>query len=170
MGRRGRRPLRKELVFMDVKLTTTTDILDAVNLRLLELWPERTVYVEACPVDFDRPSCWLQVQSHDQADAGRFLLRHTAVILLTLFDELDDHYEAHWQRLSRETDEAMCLLTPPIEVGDRRIRLGLKRLPREPDRAMLQLTATWMDTMPGTGGSDTPAADSVEVNARVVMK
>ena len=155
---------------MEISMTTTTGILDAVNLRLLELWPERTVYVEACPVDFDRPSSWLQVQSHDQVDAGRFLLRHTAVILLTLFDELDDHYEAQWQRLSRETDEAMCLLTPPLEVGARLIRLGIKRLPREPDRAVLQLTAVWMDEMPGAGGSDAPVADSVEVNARVVMK
>ena len=155
---------------MEANLTTTTDILDAINLRLLELWPERTVYVEACPVDFDRPSTWLQVQSHDQVDAGRFLLRHTAVILLTLFDEQDDHYEANWQRLSRETDEVMVLLSPPLEVGARRIRLGAKRLPRDPDHAQVQLTATWMDTMPGTGGSDTPAADSVAVDARVVMK
>lgn len=148
----------------------TTDILDAVNLRLLEKWPERTVYAEACPVDFDRPSFWLQVQSHDQVDAGRFLLRHTAVILLTLFDELDDHYEANWQRLSRETDEAMCLLSSPLEVGTRHIKLGLKRLPRDPDRAQLQMTAVWMDEMPGTDGNDVPVADSVELDARVVLK
>ena len=151
-------------------MVMTTDILDAVNLRLLEQWPQRTVYVEACPVDFDRPSFWLQVQSHDQADAGKFALRHTAVILLTLFDELDDHYEANWQRLSRETDEAMCLLSPPLEVGTRRIKLSLKRLPRDPDRAQLQMTAVWMDNMPGTSGSNTPVADSVELNARVIMK
>lgn len=155
---------------MEIKPTMTTDILDAINLRLLELWPERTVYVEACPVDFDRPSTWLQVQSHDQVDAGRFLLRHTAVILLTLFDEQDDHYEANWQRLSRETDEVMHLLTPPLPVGDRHISLTMKRLPRDPDHAQVQLTAVWMDTMPGTGGDDTPVADSYELNTRMVMK
>lgn len=155
---------------MEVKMTTTTDILDAVNLRLLEKWPRRTVYVEACPVDFDRPSFWLQVQSHDQTEAGRFLLRHTMVIILTLFDELDEYYEANWQRLSRETDEAMCLLSLPLKVGTRHIMLSLKRLPRDPDRAQLQLTATWMDTMPGTGGDNTPVADSYELNIRAVMK
>lgn len=155
---------------METKTTTTTDILDAVNLRLLKKWPQRTVYVEACPLDFDRPSFWLQVQSHDQVDAGRFILRHTAVILLTLFDALDEHYEANWQRLSRDTDEVMWLLSPPLEVGARRIRLSLKRLPRDPDRAQLQLTAVWMDTMPGTGGDNTPVADSYELNTRVVMK
>ena len=155
---------------MEVNLTTTTDILDAINLRLLEKWPQRTVYVEACPVDFERPSFWLQVQSHDIADAGRFIQRHTAVILLTLFDEQDDHYEANWQRLSRETDEAMRLLTPPLKVGQRHINLTMKRLPRDPDHAQVQLTAVWMDEMPGAGDSETPVADSYELNTRVVMK
>lgn len=151
-------------------MTTTTDILDAVNLRLLERWPQRTVYAEVCPVDFDRPSFWLRVQSHDQVDAGRFVLRHTAVILLTLFDELDEYYEANWQRLSRDTDEVMWLLTPPLKVGDRYIKLTMKRLPRDPDRAQVQLTAVWMDTMPGSGGNDAPVADSYELSTRVVMK
>ncbi|MBR2934908.1 MAG: hypothetical protein IKB79_04955 [Oscillospiraceae bacterium] len=155
---------------MTTNVTTTTDILEAINLRLLKKWPQRTVYAEACPVDFDRPSFWLQVQSHDQADAGKFLLRHTVVILLTLFDELDEHYEASWQRLSRETDDAMYLLSPPLEAGGRHISLGLKRLPRDPDRAQLQLTAAWMDTMPGCDSNDIPVADSVELDTRVVLK
>ena len=85
---------------------TTTDILDAINLLLVQKWPERTVYVEACPVDFDRPAFWLRVLSHEQSDAGRFIQRHKALLQLTQYDALDDHYDASWARLSRETDEA----------------------------------------------------------------
>lgn len=151
-------------------MTTTTDILDAINSKLLALWPDRTVYVEACPVDFERPSSWLQVQGHETADAGRFILRHTAVFMLTLFDELDDHYEAHWQRLSRDADAALAVLTPPLPAGDRYIKLTLKRLPREPDRVQLQLSAVWMDEMPTTGDSKPPVASSLELNTLVVMK
>lgn len=40
----------------------TTEILNAINDRLLERWPDRTVYVDVCPVDFDRPSFWLAVE------------------------------------------------------------------------------------------------------------
>lgn len=40
----------------------TTEILNAINDRLLERWPDRTVYVDVCPVDFDRPSFWLTVE------------------------------------------------------------------------------------------------------------
>ncbi len=149
---------------------TTTDILDAVNCLLVEKWPERTVYVEACPVDFDRPSFWLRVVSHEQSDANRFLLRHKAQLQLTLYDELDDHYDAGWMRLSKETDEAMWLLSRTLEVGERRLRLSLKRLPRDPDQAHIQISAEWMSEMPDTGVQMPPVADDVELNTRVVMK
>lgn len=36
----------------------STEILDAVNARLLEKWPERTVYINVCPEDYERPSFW----------------------------------------------------------------------------------------------------------------
>lgn len=44
----------------------TTEILNAINDRLLERWPDRTVYVDVCPVDFDRPSFWLAVEKMDR--------------------------------------------------------------------------------------------------------
>ena len=53
----------------------TSEILDAINLRLLKKWPDRTVYVDVCPVDFDRPSFWLAVEEDGQTDASRFLVR-----------------------------------------------------------------------------------------------
>ena len=149
---------------------TTTDILDAINLLLVQKWPERTVYVEACPVDFDRPAFWLRVLSHEQSDAGRFIQRHKALLQLTQYDALDDHYDASWARLSRETDEAMYLLSPTLEVGERRLRLALNRLPRDPDQAHIQIGAEWMSEMPGADKQTAPVADSYELNVRGVFK
>ena len=42
----------------------STEILDAVNARLLEKWPERTVYINVCPEDYERPSFWLARRPH----------------------------------------------------------------------------------------------------------
>ena len=53
----------------------TTEILNAINDRLLERWPDRTVYVDVCPVDFDRPSFWLAVEKNGQTDANRLFVR-----------------------------------------------------------------------------------------------
>ena len=64
---------------------TKTEILDAINLLLVSKWPDRTVYVDVCPVDFNRPSFWLTVEKYDLTDGNRFLIRHDLQIRLTLY-------------------------------------------------------------------------------------
>lgn len=148
-----------------------TDILDAINTRLVKKWPDRTVYVDVCPVDFARPSFWLAVEKNDWTDANRFLIRHDLQLRLTIYDELDEHYEASWYRLAQETDEAMELLTPVLQVGERHLKLTLKSLPRDPDRAYVQINAAWMDKRPDAAGGDTaPVADSYSLNIRADIK
>ena len=66
----------------------TLDILDAINRKLVERWPERTVYVDVCPVDFARPSFWLAMEQDEQTDANRFLIRHDVKLKLTIYDQL----------------------------------------------------------------------------------
>ena len=112
---------------------TKTEVLDSINRLLLTKWPDRTVYVDVCPVDFDRPSFWLAVQKHDMTDANRYLIKHDLQLKLTIYDQLDEHYEASWYRLSKETDEAAELLSQVLVVGKRHLKLGLKMLPRDPD-------------------------------------
>ena len=70
---------------------TKTEILDAVNRLLVGKWPDRTVYLDVCPVDFERPSFWLAVEKHEMADANRAFIRHDLRLQLTLYDELDEH-------------------------------------------------------------------------------
>lgn len=147
-------------------MTTVQDILDAVNRLLVERWPDRTVYIDVCPVDFAHPSFWLFVEEAAQSDANRFYIRRSLKARLTLYDLLDEHYDASWQRLSKEAEEAMTLLTPPLEVNGRRLKLELKALPRDPDRAYIQLSAEWFDPRPGLGaGEDAPPAEHYHLRA-----
>ena len=150
---------------------TKTEILDAINLLLVERWPKRTVYVDVCPIDFERPSFWLAVEKHDLTDANRFLIRNDLQLRLTLFDELDDHYEASWYRLSQETDIVTDLLCRVLEVGERHLKLQLKVLPRDPDRAYVQINTSWMDNRPGMDtGASVPAADDYSMRVRHSIK
>lgn len=142
----------------------TTDILNAINDRLLERWPDRTVYVDVCPVDFDRPSFWLTVEKSGQTDANRLFVRRELQIRLTIYDQMDEHYEASWFRLVGDADDALTLLTPPLTMGDRRLKLDLKALPRDPDRAYIQIGAVWMDDRAGMEQPDTPPADTYMVS------
>lgn len=146
---------------------TKTEILDTINLLLVEKWPNRTVYLDVCPVDFERPSFWLAVEKHDLTDANRAFIRHDLRMKLTLYDELDEHYEASWYRLSKETDDAVDLLSRVLKVGDRHLKPKLKVLPREADRAYVQIDLSWLDDRPGLDtGATTPAADSYSLKVR----
>ncbi len=142
----------------------TTEILNAINDRLVERWPDRTVYVDVCPVDFDRPSFWLAVEKNGQTDANRLFVRRELQIRLTIYDQMDEHYEASWFRLSEDMDDALFLLTPPLRVGGRFLKLELKALPRDPDRAYLQISAAWLDNRPGMAPIATPPADAYAVS------
>lgn len=146
---------------------TKTEILDAVNRLLVGKWPDRTVYLDVCPVDFERPSFWLAVEKHELADANRAFIRHDLRLKLTLYDELDEHYEASWYRLSKETDDAVDLLSRVLKVGDRHLKPRLKALPRDPDRAYVQIDLSWLDNRPGLDtGDPVPAAESYSLKVR----
>ena len=118
-------------------------------------------------VDFNRPSFWLTVEKYDLTDGNRFLIRHDLQIRLTLYDELDEHYDASWYRLSQETDAVTELLIRGWMVGRRHLKPLLKVLPRDPDRAYVQINLSWMDNRPGLDtGASTPAADAYSVTVR----
>ena len=149
----------------------TLDIVDAINALLVEKWPARTVYIDVCPTDFARPSFWLAVEKDERSDANRFLIRHNLQIRLTIYDEVDEHYETSWYRLAKDADEVMDLLTPVLVVGERHLQLTLKALPRDPDRACVQVNAVWMDIRPKPDTENTvPAADSYAIRARGDIK
>lgn len=141
-----------------------SDIRDAINERLVARWPERTVYIDVCPVDFERPSFWLAASSYQQNDANRLSVRKDLTMQLTLYDRKDDHYETSWDRLQEETNEVLSLLSPVLTIGSRRLLLTLKALPREPDRQIIQLHAVWMDARPGLSRDTiTPLMETFDV-------
>ena len=122
---------------------TKTDILDAINRLLVEQWPTRTVYVDVCPVDFERPSFWLAVEKDDQTDANRVLIRH----------------------------DLQLRLTRVLTVGERHLKLQLKTLPRDPDRAYIQINTSWLDNRPEQGtGTEAPIAEKYSIRVTASTK
>ena len=143
---------------------TVTDIMDAINRRLIEKWPDRTVYVDVCPADFVRPSFWLRVEQDKVTDANRQCIMHDAALILVLHDQLDDHYDASWYRLSGEAAQVMDLLGRVLSVGQRKIRLLLTTLPRQADTISIRAQCQWMDMRPGADeGQNVPAATDYTV-------
>ena len=141
------------------------DILDAVNARLVSRWPERTVYVDVCPMDFDRPSFWLTVEQWEQSDANARMVRRDVALKVTLYDAKDEHYDASWSRLAQEAQEVTELLTPPLRLGGRALTFQIKAQPREPDAAFLILSTSFLDARPGLAAKpQAPVAESYQLN------
>ena len=145
-------------------MISAMEVLDAINGRLVERFPERTCYVDVCPIDFARPSFWLQVLE-DQIESGNaVLLHHSLQLGLTLYDELDKHYDVSWQRLRQDAAAVSELLSGPLSVKERTFTLTQKTMPREADRVQIQLFLSWMDLRPGTGEEVLPPpAETVEL-------
>ncbi len=149
----------------------TLDIVGAVNDLLNQKWPARTVYLDVCPVDFERPSFWLQVTRDERRAASRYAELRAVQITLTLFDSVDEHYEASWARLTGDADECMGLLGGVLGVGERRLKPTLKALPREADRVSILLDFNFMTPRAGDGGTEEKAdtlVASLTVNGKKI--
>ena len=65
---------------------TLNDVVEAVNERLVLRWPDRTVYLDVCPVDFQRPGFWLRYIRGRQEILTPFLVRRTLSLELVFYD------------------------------------------------------------------------------------
>lgn len=128
---------------------TLNDVVEAVNERLVLRWPDRTVYLDVCPVDFQRPGFWLRDIRGRQEILTPFLVRRTLSLELVIYDEVDDHYEASALRLMEDGAAVFDLLAPPLRAGDRCVTLTVEALGREPDAAFFALSGEWLDDRPG---------------------
>ena len=147
------------------------DILDAINKKLVEKWPKRTVYIDVCPVDFARPSFWLTVEQYTQTDANRYLVKREARLKLTIYDEKDEHYESSWQRLFKDAADATVLLTPPLKAAGRPGSQQVKAPPRDPDRgAPAVATAGPADRPAADTGSEPPTAKTAQVRVEMTNR
>lgn len=141
-----------------------TSVMDAINLRLVELWPTRTVYVDVCPQDFARPSSWLQSVQDDFALVGRGLYQRTMTVSITLFDQLDAHYEVSWSRLARDAAQVQRALLTPLVVDGRHLIPMIETKPREADNALLLLHFDFLDNLDCPKPPEPPQGGTLHVS------
>lgn len=144
----------------------STEILDAVNARLLEKWPERTVYINVCPEDYERPSFWLEVTRDDRTPVTQRMTKRNVQIRLTLHDEADEHYDISWARLNNDVSACLKLMMQVLHVGARRLLPQLQSMPRDVDRAAILLNFEFIESNEETA-PEIPTADSYQISVQV---
>lgn len=73
-------------------MITASKIIDELNRRLVEVFPDiKTVYLDTCPFDFERPSLFIECTGTLQVDATCATILETHTITINAFPVVDDH-------------------------------------------------------------------------------
>ncbi|MGO5029649.1 phage tail terminator family protein [Candidatus Agathobaculum pullicola] len=131
-------------------MLTIKEIMDEINAILMRLYPDRTVYTDVLPEQFERPSFFL-------CPAGRKITSRTAAVVeveqkvtVQCIDEVGDRYETQTARLYdvTETLTAAFLQRGALHCGDRKLTADRVDVSRSRDITDVTITVTYEDDRP----------------------
>lgn len=139
---------------------TYQDLMESIAAKVAKLWPERMLYRDFCPADFQRPSSFLYVVDASYTDANRYLVNWNFEAELTLFAETDSYTVESTETLRMDQLTVLnAFAVPNIQVGDRSIMLNTAAETPGPGEAYVKFTAQWTDQRPGFVDEDTAPED-----------
>lgn len=135
---------------------TPRDVVDAIAGKLAQLWPERMIYRDFCPVDFQRPSCFLWIPKSDLHPSNAHLVRWSMEAELELFCSTDAYDIQSTEELASDQEKVLRVFDgTPLAVLDRHVLVTATAEGMEVGSAYVRFTAAWMDAWPSRTQSDT---------------
>ncbi len=131
------------------------DIMRAMEARLKEKYPGEEVYWNQLPREFTRPCFTLELTKNETADANRFLVRRTAVVLVTIYEAANAFYDSSREGLNDRQDQVLALLSMPLAAEDRTLLPTTQKGEGTPGYSEVSATFQWMDGRPGLVDGDT---------------
>ena len=137
------------------------DIMRAMEARLKEKYPGEKVYWDRLPKDFVRPSFALELTKNETADANLYLVKRTAVVLVTMWVEVNAFYDSSREALNNRQDQVLALFSKPLKLGDRTLLPTAQKGEGTPEYSEVSATFQWTDQRPGFVDEDTaPESES----------
>lgn len=133
---------------------TPRDVLEAIAGKIAQLWPDRMLYRDFCPVDFQRPSgyLWLEKQGFEPANAC--MVRWNMDAVLELFCATDAYDIQSTEELASDQEKVLCAFGGiSIPVRDRHVQVLAVGDGMEAGSAYVRFSVTWFDAPPSL---DTP--------------
>lgn len=126
------------------------DLCAAIAGKLMALWPGRTLYLDFCPSDFQRPSGFLYVTQAGFTDAALGLVKWNVELALEIFCATDSYDEQSTEQLRQEQAAVLEAFSgPSFPVEDRHVTLTALANGMGPSAAYVKFSASWMDHRPG---------------------
>lgn len=137
---------------------TSSDLKEAIAGMIAGLWPDRMLYRDFCPADFQRPSGFLYVTSTGFTDANLGLVQWDFEAELALYAATDAYTVESTEALRADQDAVLALFGgPSIPVGDRHVTVLAAAEAPGPGVAYVSFTASWIDARPGYHDPEDPA-------------
>ena len=126
---------------------TYLDVTEAIAGKIAALWPDRTLYRDVCPADFDRPAGLLSVQEAGFADAGAGLVQWKLKAALRLYAAGG---ECGAEQLRADQLAVLAAFGGPgLPVAGRHVAVKAAAGAPTPGEVPLTLKVSWYDTRPG---------------------
>lgn len=149
---------------------TGMDLCDAIAAVVSELWPERIIYRDFCPVDHRRPSSYLYVSESSMEPANLCLVEWTVEARLELFCATDEYDLSSTEALRRDQEQVLlAFAAPSLKVGGRWVTLAAQGDGMDMGSAFVNFSATWFDDRPSyTAPEETaPLMEHAEVSGTI---
>lgn len=142
---------------------TDIDIAESIAGVLAKQWPERTIYRDFCPSNFDRPSFFLWITKSGFKDVNLATVEWEVSLQLEIFCATDQYDESSTEELRQEQSKVCMLFSAPkTKVSnpdteeERFVEIDAKADGQEPGSAFVLFTAKWTDLRPGTTPDTAP--------------
>lgn len=131
-------------------MLTVKEIMDGVNTILVRLYPDRTVYTDVAPEQFERPSFFLRPEGRKVTSRTAGVVEVEQMVTVQCIDEVGDRYETETARLYEvtETLTAAFLQRGALACGDRRLTADRIDVSRSLDIADVTITVIYQDDRP----------------------
>jgi len=140
--------------------------LTAINKALIAKYPTRTVYINACPKDFARPSFLLEYVRASADDESRNTVSVTMYYTVTIFEAVDAHYHSDSVVLMETQDAVLGLFRGGyLTVTDRKVKMKSSAGGLDTDRAYVDLQFEYFDDR-----TDTDAEEGLPLMSTVETK
>lgn len=135
---------------------TYQDLTEAIASKIAALFPQRMLYRDFCPVNFQRPSGFLYVTDASYADANIAMVMWHFEAELALYAATDDYTVESTEALRKDQLPVLnAFAIPAIQVSDRAILVNVAAEAPGPGEAYVRFSAEWMDSRPGYVDADT---------------
>lgn len=123
-----------------------SDILDAINMECVILFPKRTVYIDRLPKKFDRPSFFIELLNNYEEDANNSTVKVNQYYMITAYETVNEYFDSKTLDLI-ETQEKLLhhFRNGKLKVKDRYLNIKASSSGKDEDVFYINIEVEYYD-------------------------